>query len=101
MTENAPVFIALIAILLMGAVAIVGMSSPTGQTITTTTNPSSRLCLCVIAQYDFQGNPINIQEQTVRVRSRQAHTDPGCDNRCDIMFGKSKRGRKSVHGFAI
>ena len=101
MTEKATILISVLAIVFLGAIAMVGTIQTTGAVIQTTSNPGRLTCMCIITQYDFNGNPINVIEQMVRASSRQAHTDAGCNNRCDIMHGKSKRGRKHVTGVAI
>ncbi len=101
MNDNALIMGILLAIVGVGMIGFVGGPAETGATIQATMNPNSRLCMCIITQYDTQGNPINVQQQTLRVKTAQQHTDPGCNMRCDAFHGKSKRGRRKVVGFAV
>ncbi len=82
MNEKAISIFVLAAVLLVGVVGFVNISSAeTGAAVLTVS------CCCDIKQYDYYGNIMGTQVQKIRVRSMQNYNDQGCTNRCDAMFG--------------
>lgn len=99
MNEKTAIVAALFAVLTVGFIGIVGLvGESTGMTIKTTTHLGTRGCACDIYQYDYSGNLIGVQSHNTRVKTTSQLTDEACDNRCNIMFGRTKSGRKKVDG---
>ena len=92
----------LLVVLMVGIVGVVGLTAQeTGMTIKTTSSVRPRgECCCEIQMYDFRGNQIGSQIQSLRGVSRQARTDAGCENRCGIKFGRTSSARRTVTGWA-
>ena len=97
MNEKHLTTVTLLAVLAVGAIGIVGLTkAQTGMTVTNTGNLGSRMCYCEIEHYDYYGNDIGSQIQTLRVKTAGQHTDGACQTRCETQFGRTKRGRKAV-----
>jgi len=91
----------LLSVLAVGLVGTVKLTAEqTGQVVRTTVHQPRGGCCCEIEKFDYYGTPIGTEIHPLRVKSAQARTDSACNNRCGIHFGKSKRGRKQVSGFA-
>ena len=101
MNEKTILASTLFAVLLVGIIGIAGLTAQeTGMTVKTTSSVRPRGgCCCEIQMFDFRGNEIGAQIQTIRGVSRQARTDAKCDNRCNIQFGRTSSARRTVSGW--
>ncbi|MBW2969649.1 hypothetical protein KY319_00835 [Candidatus Woesearchaeota archaeon] len=90
MQEKAVTVIVLIGVLIVGATSLVGLQITGAAQVRTG-------CECVIEQRDFYGNPVGIQIQQLKVKSRQM-TDETCNNRCQQMYSVGRRGNKLAYG---
>lgn len=86
MTEKTISLVVVLTLLGVGTVATIGLTGAnTGYALL-----PARGCDCVIEKYDYYGNVIGTQIQPIRVKSAQALTEAGCNNRCEIMFGRAR-----------
>ena len=101
MKEKAIMVSTLLAVLVVGFIGMVGLTAQqTGLTIQRTSSVRQRgACCCEIQMFDFRGNGIGSQIQTITGVSRQARTDSACDNRCGIQFGRTSSARRQVSGW--
>jgi len=85
--------IVLMAVLIIGAVAIVGLLKATGAV-----SAGDRQCICEITQTDYYGRASNVLQLPVSVQTAQEHTDPACKTLCVNHYGSPRTGVTGYKG---